>query len=732
MTMLHHAARGTTRSTTNMKMRLYQFLVRDMNIKRSFSQLSSKNFYRNTNSKGYGCSMAVILPSSHPSSVAGASFHNINQRRHYSSTKNSMSSSQDMDMYFDDIDIGITGASASTITEEEEQEEREMARRKAISDELDSRTGRLWEDDYAITDDDWSAGRSYDDLPDWSEKLCSRVSLERVKIHPDGVPTLEKLAKLKTRLPSSPVNHPAIGNPQPYLKHRKNQIYSTIYNNVVAVAEPKMEKILSLDSWEEKQDAIDDLFESIHDDIRYKENSNGDSEEEDAHEYITTVLGSQGDFPELVQRALEEYLKVVVKNEKEQSNVLGGEHSKEEDSKEGGGKKASNIAATDIIEPIFMDIMKAEGSTLNENDIPKLIQPIKPHPKDGSGRMLEEWELSAKEDTKRIMCRECISKIAQLVGEGEDPEVGSRVYVTGRQGAGKTAALIATVASARLSGHIVLYMPDGNRLSKHGYYIEPNARNKTDAKQMFDLPILTNEVCTELLENHENDLEGFVVAAETLGKYLSSDQLKKLNAEIGDKNQDGDFSLVELLTVGSHNLSIGPGCYGAVVHTLMNQTEKSFTVVMDEFNCYFEPGHYFHEKYDPTVENSIPLNKITLFQPFLDAVGVERQDDGTIYTKEPVPMKKGSIVVGITENHAVKRDVTFALHSAIKEGGCNIVDVPHYSPIELEHILANFEIIGIGRLRFDRGATVMNSQEVAYLRMVSSGLGQHLLDACVH
>jgi hypothetical protein len=67
----------------------------------------------------------------------------------------------------------------------------------------------------------------------------------------------------------------------------------------------------------------------------------------------------------------------------------------------------------------------------------------------------------------------------------------------------------------------------------------------------------------------------------------------------------------------------------------------------------------------------------------------------------------------------------------MKESNAQVVDVPQYSAIEVDHILANFEIIGIGRLRFDRGETVMDKHEVAFLRMISGGLGQSLLDACV-
>lgn len=53
---------------------------------------------------------------------------------------------------------------------------------QAVRDELDRRTGRLWTDDWEITEDDWFAGKKFDDLPDWSPEMCSRVSLERVKV----------------------------------------------------------------------------------------------------------------------------------------------------------------------------------------------------------------------------------------------------------------------------------------------------------------------------------------------------------------------------------------------------------------------------------------------------------------------------------------------------------------------------------------------------------------------
>lgn len=65
----------------------------------------------------------------------------------------------------------------------DERDAKEEARRQAIRDEIDSRKGRLWSDPMEITDEDWASGKKLDDLPDWSKELCSRVSLERIRVH---------------------------------------------------------------------------------------------------------------------------------------------------------------------------------------------------------------------------------------------------------------------------------------------------------------------------------------------------------------------------------------------------------------------------------------------------------------------------------------------------------------------------------------------------------------------
>lgn len=370
--------------------------------------------------------------------------------------------------------------------------------------------------------------------------------------------------------------------------------------------------------------------------------------------------------------------------------------------------------------------------------------------------MVEEWELAADETTKRIMARRCMRDVARplLAASEENGGGGCRVYVRGEPGTGKTATLAAIVASARLSGHIVMYLPDGDRLRKNGVYVQPSEGREG----MFDVPSLAMEINGQLLEIHGEDMVGMVVdggeggkLAEVLTKIQLRDLLKIVKGGDGKKGKKGakeevavmpppPIPLNDLLKVGSENEDLASGIYSALVHALSNQTQSPFTVVMDEFNCYFDRGEYFHMDYDEHVHRAIPSNKITLFEPLLAAIGLEKDDYGVVRCVEPVQIRRGGIIVGTTGSRAVAQSAREKLDNAITngvEGGnggddsITVVDVPQYSPMEVDHILANFEAIGIGRLRFDQGATVMDAQEVAYLRMVSGGAGQKLLDSCI-
>jgi small subunit ribosomal protein S29 len=526
----------------------------------------------------------------------------------------------------------------------------------------------------------------------------------------EGVPTLEEIAKLT--LPPPPPPHPAHGNFKPYLKQRNKNINDKIYKAASYLLEPHMERILNMDNdnWDEKQNAIDELYEKVLEGIKsVPPKAFGVYAEED--DQMSVVLARLPDFAKRVEAAIEKYLKNVLQKEKD---TCAGNEIQKNDPK-----------------PIFMDLLKAQNNNaVGEDGVPKLVYPLTNHKNHGPGRMVEEWQLAADIDTRRIMIREATRDVAAAMTEADS----SRVYVKGPKGAGKTAVLASIVASARESGHIVLYLPDGNRLSRNGYYTEINEhRSQGRDTKIFDLPKVSQEICVELLASHEKDLKGLDASPELLEDVFTTEQLRTFLG-LG-KEETFDLTgqpLINLLQFGTENLALASGCYSAAVETLMNQTEKTFTVVMDEFNCYYEAGHYFSADYDIHVNHPIPMNQISLVQPFLDAFGAERKDDGTIVTKSSKPMKKGHILAGVTESRAIGRQETADLTNALVSAGCSTVHVPQYSPLEVKHILSNFEIIGIGRLRFDRGATVMNDQEVNYLRSVSGGYGQPLLDACLH
>jgi small subunit ribosomal protein S29 len=335
--------------------------------------------------------------------------------------------------------------------------------------------------------------------------------------------------------------------------------------------------------------------------------------------------------------------------------------------------------------------------------------------------MVEEWQLAANRKTKRIMLRQCIRSIAQ-VAKNDKP---FRVFVHGRRGIGKTAALAAIVASARNSGSIVLYIPDGNLWHISGFYNVPNKRRKG----IFDLPVLTAEVCKSMLDIHQMDLELFQADTTTMKEFFTDEELDGFKGFV----MGGGISLPELLKYGAEQDSYAPMCFAAAVDVLLKQDQRHFVMVFDEFNCLYDQGYYFNEAYDPTVKNSIPYNQISLFKPFMDAMAIDISTDDEEKDKVvPVLPKRGGIIVATTESAAIARKYTDPLVScAKKDSEIHTVEVPRLSHLEVEHNLANFECIGLGNLRLDQGATVMNPQEVAYLRSVSACEPLALFNACI-
>ncbi|KAL3926432.1 MAG: hypothetical protein SGARI_005610, partial [Bacillariaceae sp.] len=207
-----------------------------------------------------------------------------------------------------------------------------------------------------------------------------------------------------------------------------------------------------MSDWNEKQDAVDELFESTIEELKVKEE----------------ILGKHPEFATWVERALEEYLRTVNTS---------------------GGVVDGDIDSSDEPTPVFMETYSGDDG---ENSVvPAILSPLQPHRHNGPGRMVEEWEIAANKKTKRIMVRDCTKSIAKILDEQDS----SRIYVHGQRGVGKTAVLASIVASARKSGHIVLYLPDGDRLRKNGFFVTPNAQREG----IFDLQNLSQEACEQLL-----------------------------------------------------------------------------------------------------------------------------------------------------------------------------------------------------------------------------------------
>lgn len=371
----------------------------------------------------------------------------------------SMVSPDDMEFYdpmaYDDMDDDGDG------DDDEEDLEAEEEERQKIRDELDARTGRLWSDPWEITEDDWSNMRTSDDLPDWTPDLCSRVSLERIQIHEGmkiadtvlystepsycfailvqprnsrvfclspcsrtrtgGIPTLSTLAKIP--LPPPPPPHIGHGEAKAYAKARKRKQYDHVATQVAATAEPQIGDILKLESWQEKQDAVDKLFEDVEFALKEQEQ----------------ILAKHPNFGEWVERALEEYLRnVKPKDDEEESK------SEEKDGSETVVDTNTFPTTEEDAEalPVFVDLYDGTDEV-----VPKILHPLKPHARDGPGRMVEEWELSAHNGTKRILLRQCTRQVARALDSDSN---AVRVYVTGHRGVGKVCHVCSVRAAVAL------------------------------------------------------------------------------------------------------------------------------------------------------------------------------------------------------------------------------------------------------------------------------------------
>jgi hypothetical protein len=182
---------------------------------------------------------------------------------------------------------------------DDDQPEREDRKQSTESGSLEGiKTGRGFSDPWDL-EDILTSTITYEDLPDFSPSYVSRVSQERVQIYKEKIPTLQALASpSEVPLPKKgPPPHPGLGQAKSYALYRKRSQYQYISEQVKALAEPKVAAIESTfknmnDDVDSKQDAIDELYEDIDNELRDRE----------------PIMGKHPMFSKWVQKALEEYL----------------------------------------------------------------------------------------------------------------------------------------------------------------------------------------------------------------------------------------------------------------------------------------------------------------------------------------------------------------------------------------------------------------------------------------
>lgn len=614
--------------------------------------------------------------------------------------------------------FSTNASSASNLYNMAEQEETEqmiLKKKKEKEEQMEffrNKKGRGWTDEWGI-EEMLESKTTIADLPQWEKKYISRITNERLQV--TKTLTLAGLSELP--LPAATTIHPATSS-KLFALSRLRRHQQIVTDSVRELAAPKIKEIQRLQNWEAKQTAVDVLFEEIEYELKQQ----------------MVILGKHPEFGLWVEGALETYLKEMQPKDPspETPSATNGEQdataesatattSDTESSDDAAVASATEEDPDKSAVPIFLDCFRSDVDS-KEDAVPSILHPLRPNPKRHTeGRMVEEWELAADRTSRRIMIRQSTRTIAKELRQGNP------VVVHGRQGTGKTAALAAIVATARSSEDtVVLYIQEVDNMTQNCFYVEPSARREG----YYDLPVLQAQVCGDLLKSHERELEAFNVTDEQLKEYCTETQLTRLRKNVPlDKS-----SLVAILEYGRDHNSLAPAIYRVAIDILMKQDSLDFYMVMDEFNCLFPPkGHIFHEHYDFSVEKSIPHDRISLFEPIMNAMGLKalpNEDEEDAAAPNPTPIQRGGVVVATTESHAIPRKVTDAFIQMAKDR-VKVVEIPRLSHLEVEHMLSHYEAVGIGKLRLDQGETVMNEQEVSYLKMVSGGEAQHLMNACM-
>ena len=135
-----------------------------------------------------------------------------------------------------------------------------------------------------------------------------------------------------------------------------------------------------------------------------------------------------------MERAIESYLKGIKAGTEEDNAESTAEVAPSEEVSVDAGDAYPSAAEDDEALPLFMDCFGSDDA--EDQMVPTILNPLKPHPHDGPGRMVEEWELAAHSASKRILLRQSTRKIARAILESPP----TRVFVSGRRGVGKVSS----------------------------------------------------------------------------------------------------------------------------------------------------------------------------------------------------------------------------------------------------------------------------------------------------
>lgn len=326
--------------------------------------------------------------------------------------------------------------------------------------------------------------------------------------------------------------------------------------------------------------------------------------------------------------------------------------------------------------------------------------------------MQEDFELAAS-SSKNILLRSITRQIAQTISENK-----TNIYLYGREGVGKSICMNTIIACVRKDPkYICLFLPNGDKITQHYSYIEPSRMKEG----FFDLPVLSQEACEQVLKGHGDQLEGLEVHSEAqkdlLKECFTEEQLQTLNYFSQEK-----ITLHQIAQDGSENAEYGAQAYNYLTKYLSHhQTKYKFLIAVDEYNMYHWRSLYYHEEYDDDVRYPIPFYRVNLLEPFLNPMKHDTKDENVI------------IFTAISNSRPVGKERTRKLTETTAATRQNVttLEVPRYSKEEHEAMVAHFESVGIGKLRGDKGKLLNDEHEMKYLFMVSGGIGKHLLNACI-